>query len=221
MSAPDEPSLEHQVGITNAQEHNADAEIRRLTAEMNALFAANQYVEAARIALSITALSKDELRDTFERHGVTILHLDHEAFGIYRVIEPSYDLRVDGTTPAVLGAAMEFGRRHAQEAVLIARKLPAGETDPAERLGVTMVLNTTITIEEAVEIVETVRDCGFRGATFVPKRAGEVAIYHTDDLGMTREQFEAAGRQVAKALLGDYPKMRLDVRKFIIQMPKL
>lgn len=221
MSTAEEPLHEHQVGITNAQEHNPDAEIRRLTAEMNALFAANQYAEAARIALSITALSKDELRDTFERHGVTILHLDHEAFGIYRVIEPSYDLRVEGATPAVLGAATEFGKRHAQEAVLIARKLPSGETDPAERLGLTIVLNTTITIEEAVEIVETVRDCGFQGATFVPKRAGEVAIYHTDDLGMTTEQFEAAGRQVASALFGDYPKMRLDVRKFIIQMPKL
>jgi hypothetical protein len=83
MSVADESSHEHQVGITNAQEHNADADISRLTAEMNALFAANQYAEAARIALSITALSKDELRHTFERHGVTILHLDHEAFGIY------------------------------------------------------------------------------------------------------------------------------------------
>src|ERR1700689_2249829 len=107
MSAADAPSHEHQVGITNAQEHNPDAEIRRLTAEMNALFAATQYAEAARIALSITTLSKDELRDTFERHGVTILHLDHEAFGIYRLISPSYDLRVNGTTPAVLGAATE------------------------------------------------------------------------------------------------------------------
>jgi hypothetical protein len=38
---------------------------------------------------------------------------------------------------------------------------------------------------------------------------------------MTTEQFEAAGRQVARALLADYPNMRLDVRKFIIQMPKL
>jgi hypothetical protein len=221
MATADEPSHEHQVGITNAQENNPDAEIRRLTAEMNAHFAANQYAEAARVALSITVLSKDELRDTFERHGVTILHLDHEAFGIYRVIEPSYDLRVDGPTSAVISAAKEFGRRHAQEAVLIACKLAAGETDPAERLGITIVLNTTITIVEAVEIVETVRDCGFQGATFLPKRAGEVAIYHTDDLGMTTDQFEAAGRQVAMALFADYPKMRLDIRKFIIQMPKL
>ncbi len=116
---------------------------------------------------------------------------------------------------------MEFGKRHAQQAVLIAHKLPEGETDPAERLGLTIVLNTTMTIEEAVEIVATVRDCGFQGATFVPKRAGEVALYHTDDLGMTREQFEAAGRQVAGVLLVDYPQLRMDVRKFIIQMPTL
>ena len=105
--------------------------------------------------------------------------------------------------------------------MLIARKLPEGEMDPAERLGLTIVLNTTITIDEVVEIVATVRDCGFQGATFAPKRAGEVAIYHTDDLGMTNEQFEAAGRQVARALLDDYPKLRMDVRKFIIQMPNL
>ncbi len=69
MAPVDQPSNEHQVGITNAQEHNPDAEIRRLTAEMNALFAAKQYTEAARIALSITALSKDELRETFEKGG--------------------------------------------------------------------------------------------------------------------------------------------------------
>src|ERR1051326_6764705 len=76
MSPADEPSHEHQVGITNAQEQNPDAEIRRLTAQMNVLFAAKQYAEAARIALSITALSKDELRETFNRHGVQVLHLD-------------------------------------------------------------------------------------------------------------------------------------------------
>jgi hypothetical protein len=205
MSSADQPSHEHQVGITNAHEQNPDAEIRRLTAAMNTLFAAKQYAEAARIALSITALSKDELRETFGRHGVTILHLDHEAFGIYAgVIEPSYDLRVDGRTPEVLAAATEFGARHAQEAVLIARTLPEGETDPAERLGLSIV-----------------RDCGFQGATFAPKRAGEVSIYHTDDLGMTREQFDGAGRQVARALRAGYPHLRLNVQKFIIQMPTL
>jgi hypothetical protein len=42
MSSADQPSHEHQVGITNAHEQNPDAEIRRLTAAMNALFAAKQ-----------------------------------------------------------------------------------------------------------------------------------------------------------------------------------
>jgi hypothetical protein len=40
-------------------------------------------VEAADLALQITALSKDELRQSFEHHGVQVLYLDHEAFGIY------------------------------------------------------------------------------------------------------------------------------------------
>src|ERR1700693_4193253 len=116
MSAADQPLHEHQVGITNAQEQNPDAEIRRLTAEMKALFAAKQYAEAARIALSITALSKDELRETFAKHGVTVLHLDHEAFGIFEgEIEPTYDTLVDAATPEVLAAAAEFGKRHVQE----------------------------------------------------------------------------------------------------------
>jgi hypothetical protein len=39
---------------------------------MNALFATKRYAEAAHLALSITALSKDELRDTFERHDVQV-----------------------------------------------------------------------------------------------------------------------------------------------------
>src|SRR5690349_10044674 len=108
MSPAEQQPQEHQVGITNAQEKNPDAEISRLTVEMNALFAARQYGEAARTALSITALSKDDLRDVFERHGVKILRLDHEAFGIYAgTIEPSYDLRVEGETQLVLSAAAE------------------------------------------------------------------------------------------------------------------
>ena len=193
MSSADQPSHEHQVGITNAQEQNPDAEIRRLTAEMNALFAARQYAEAARIALSITALSKDELRETFERHGVKVLHLDHEAFGIYAgVIEPSYDLRVDGGTPAVLAAATEFGKRHAQEEVLIARQLPEGESDPAARMGLAITLNALVTIDVAVRITEIARQEGFAGATFAPKQQGTLTIYHTDELGMTPDRFQNA-----------------------------
>ncbi len=164
MSPAEQPPQEHQVGITNAQEGNPDAEISRLTQEMNTLFAAKQYAEAARIALSITALSKDELRETFERHGVAVLRLDHEAFGIYGgIIEPSYDLRVEGSTPHVLQAATEFGERHEQEAILIARKVREGETDPDEKLGLSITLRAAISAQEAVMIAEMVKTCGFKG----------------------------------------------------------
>jgi hypothetical protein len=149
MSSIEQPQ-EHQVGITNAQEANPDAQISRLMREMNTLFAAKQFTEAARIALSITALSKDELRGTFERHGVNVLQLDHEAFGIYGVIEPSYDLHVDGGTPEVLAAATEFGKRHAQQAVLVARKLREGESEPAGRMGLMITLNAPMTIDAAI-----------------------------------------------------------------------
>ena len=89
MSPGEQPRDEHQVGITNAQEANPDPEISRLTREMNRLFAAQQYSEAVRVALAITAMSKGELRQTFEQHGVRIVHLDHEAFGIYAgIVEP-------------------------------------------------------------------------------------------------------------------------------------
>src|SRR5437764_457264 len=120
----EQPSDEHQVGITNAQEENPDAVIASLTRQMNAHFAAGQFSEAAALALQITARSRDELADTFVRHGVTVLHLDHEAFGIYEGrIEPTYDVHVEGPAAAVLAAAAEFGKRHAQETILIARKL--------------------------------------------------------------------------------------------------
>ena len=218
LPAPEDPSHKHQVGITNAQEKNADAWIAAQTALMNAKFLAKEYAEAARMALEITAKSKGELRDTFVRHGVSVLHLDHEAFGIYQIIEPSYDLHVDGMTPDVLAAAEEFGSRHAQEAVLIARKLQEGETDPAERLGLVVVLREDIKIEEAIEIVEVVRDCGFTGATFVLKR-GEVSIYHTDDLGMTREQFKKAADFVAARLQAKYTQAQYTVAPYLVLMP--
>ncbi len=110
MPPEEQPPDQHQVGITNAQENNPDAVIANLTKEMNAHFAAERFSEAAALALQITALSKGELRDTFVRHGVTVLHLDHEAFGIYQGrIEPTYDVRVEGSAAAVLAAATEFG----------------------------------------------------------------------------------------------------------------
>src|SRR6266571_7331497 len=136
MSPADQPSDRHQVGVTNAQEKNPDAVIADLTKQMNAHFAAGEFGEAALLALQITARSKDELSDTFVRHGVVVLHLDHEAFGIYEgQIEPTYDVLVEGTAAAVLAAATEFGKRHAQEMILIARKLREGEHDPGARLG--------------------------------------------------------------------------------------
>jgi len=139
MSPGKLPADEHQVGITNAQEQNPDAVIADFTKQMNGYFTAGQYGEAAALALRITAQSKDELRDTFVRHGVAVLHLDHEAFGIYEgQIEPTYDVHVEGQAEAVIAAATEFGKHHAQEMILIARKLREGESDGAERLGLTV-----------------------------------------------------------------------------------
>jgi hypothetical protein len=177
MSAAEKPSDEHQVGITNAQENNPNAAIADLTKRMNAYFAAGQYGDAAVLALQITARSRDELKETFVRHGVAVLHLDHEAFGIFEGrIEPTYDVHVEGRTDAVLAAATEFGKHQAQEMILIARKPREGESDPAERLGLTIVLNALITLDEEVEIAALVQDHGFKGATFAPKRRGSVAV---------------------------------------------
>ncbi len=222
MSSPSQPSDEHQVGITSAQEDNPDTVIADLTRRMNAEFQAGKYAEAGRIALNITARSKDELAAAFQQHGVTVLHLDHEAFGIYEgQIEPTYDLHVDGATQDVLAAATEFGKRHAQEMVLIARKLREGEIDPAQRLGLTIVLNTDISVEEAVEIVDVVKDCGFKGATFAPKANGTVAIYHTDNLGITADAFQDFATTLLQELVQDFPNLTFDVQKFIIIMPTL
>ena len=110
MTSASQQSQEHQVGITNAQENNPAAIIADLTRRMNAEFQAGKYAEAGVIALQITALSKDELAAAFQQHGVTVLHLDHEAFGIYGgQIEPAYDVHVDGKTQDVLAAATDFG----------------------------------------------------------------------------------------------------------------
>lgn len=222
MASTDRPSDEHQVGITNAQEDNPDATIADLTRRMNSHFAAGEYAEAADIALQITALSKDELRQAFEQHGVQVLYLDHEAFGIYAgQIEPTYDTLVDGPTPEVLAAATEFGKRHAQEMVLIAKKLKEGESDPNERMGVTIALHEPIPVGLAVGIADLVRDCGFAGATFAPKRDGEVAIYHTAHLGMTDEQFLTAASTLIGELKKWYSGLTFSMHKFIIHMPNL
>jgi hypothetical protein len=142
------------------------------------------------------------------------------SFGIYRVIEPSYDLRVEGTTALALAAATEFGRRHAQEAVLIARRMEEGEADPAECLGLVLALQQPITVEEAVRVVALLRGCGFAGATFVPRR-GEALIYQTEDLGMTQAQFEQAAGVLVTRLKGVYPQAVHRMQPYLVLMPKL
>jgi len=222
MSSARQPTEEHQVGVTNAQEQNPNPAIADLTRRMNAEFHAGRFAQAGRTALEITALSRDELLVTFERHTVTVLHLDHEAFGIYEgEIEPTYDVHVDGRTDDVLAAASEFGRRHAQEMVLIAKELREGENDPNQRLGLTILLNATFTIEEALEIAAAVRSCGFTGATFAPKRSGTVAIYHTENLGITADEFARVALMLLGDLKEDYPSLTYEFRKYIIHMPKL
>jgi hypothetical protein len=132
MSSARQPYEEHQVGITNAQQNNPDSTIADLTRRMNAEFGAGRYAEAGRTALEITALSHGELQATFERHRVTVLHLNHEAFGIYEgQIEPTYDVHVDGRTDDVLAAASDFGKTHRQEMVLVARKVREARAIPA------------------------------------------------------------------------------------------
>lgn len=209
MSSPSQPSEEHQVGVTSAQEKNPDAIIADLTRRMNAEFDAGKYAEAGRIALEITARSKDELAATFQLHSVVVLHLDHEAFGIYEgKIEPTYDVHVDGRTDDVLAAASEFGRHHAQEMVLIAKKLKEGESDPNQRMGLTITLNEETSVEVAVEITDVVRDCGFKGATFAPKANGTVIIYHTDNLGLTSEEFQKNGEKLVGELKKRYASLQ-------------
>jgi hypothetical protein len=193
-----------------------------MTRRMNSEFKALRYADAGRLALEITARSKDELTATFQRHGVTALHLDHAAFGIYAgQIEPAYDVYVDGRTDDVVAAAAEFGRHHAQEMVLIAKKLKPGESDVAARLGLTVTLHVAIRVEEAVLVAELVKACGFQGATFAPKRDGEVAIYHTDTLAMTAEEFVTAASKVVNELKKRYSQLTTGMQKFILQMPRL
>jgi hypothetical protein len=222
MSSPSQPSEEHQVGVTSAQERNPDRVIADLTRRMNADFQAGRYAEAGRLALEITARSKDELAAAFRRHGVTVLHLDHEAFGIYEgQIEPTYDVHVDGRTDDVLAAASEFGRRHAQEMVLIARKVREGESDPNERIGLTITLYANPTVPEAVRIAEVVRQLGFAGATFSPKGQGTIVVYHTDTLRMAPQDFEETALALLELLVEDYPRLNFSVQRFVIYMPRL
>ena len=186
-----------------------------------------------------------------------VLYLDHEAFGIYGVIEPSYDLRRrgDGTCSqprpnsagtvqggGAIDPCIANGRFRATKAgdspqfiirwgvaigslamqgSIIARRLQEDEVDPAEHLGLAIVLHADIKIDEAVEIVAVVRDCGFKGATFAPKHDGEISIYHTDDLGMTTEQFHKSANLLVARLRGKYARMQYTVNPYLVLMPQL
>jgi len=120
-----------------------------------------------------------------------------------------------------LAAAAEFGRHHAQEMVLIARKMKEGESDPNERMGLTITLHADIPVAEAVAIAEVVKGCGFKGATFAPQRDGEVAIYHTDGLGMTGEEFIIAASALVGLLKQRFVQLTSGMQKFIVRMPQL
>jgi hypothetical protein len=137
-----------------------------------------------------------------------------------------FRIGVHAVTMVLLGLvvifwAIRFGRRHAQEMVLIAKKLKPGENDIAARLGLTVTLRAAVPVEEAVVVAELVKACGFQGATFAPKRDGEVAIYHTDTLGMTAEGFVTAAAKVVEELKKRYSQLTTGMQKFIIHMPRL
>ena len=143
-------------------------------------------------------------------------------FGIYAgQFEPTYDLFVDGRSDDVLAAASEFGKRHAQEMILVARKVRDGENDPNERNGLTITLSANVTLPEAVRLAEIVRLLGFAGATFSPKGRGTILIYHTDTLRMTPQEFEDTSRAIQAELLQDYPDMKFSMQRFVIYMPRL
>ncbi len=211
----------HQVGITNAQENNSDLEIASKSKEMNLAYKSGDYEKAAELAVSITAISKDELRDVFVNRGVKIIHLDHEAFGIYKGrFEPTYDLLVDGNTADILSAAREFGAKHAQQAILVARILKEGDHGEGARLGATITLGKVINSHEAVAISEEVLNSGFSGATFSPKRQGTIIIYNSQDLGMTNEEFKVAYKVLLEKFAVDYPDSQLEVGSFMLSLGK-
>jgi hypothetical protein len=84
-----------------------------------------------------------------------------------------------------------------------------------------IVLNAEITLDEAVEVAALVQDRGFKGATFAPKRQGSVAVYHTDNLGMTAAECQDAATLLLEELMQDYPALNFDVQKYFIHMPRL
>lgn len=219
MNVFEEPQAHHQVGITNAQKDNPNAELSRLTEEMNTAFEVRDYSRAARLALSITSVSKEDLRTDFESQGVKILRLDHEAFGIYQgKFEPAYDLLVKGETSKIIVAAKKFGLKHAQQAILVARVLEEKTHEEGEQLGTTITLGTVIKPAEAVRVSDFLRKFGFMGATFSPLRQGTIVIYHSPDLGMNRVEFEAISKELAEKLTDDYPDSKYEIGFYMLSL---
>ena len=93
--------------------------------------------------------------------------------------------------------------------------------NPAERLGLSITLRTAISADEAVLIAELVQACGFKGATFLPKRDGEVFIYQTDDLEMTREEFAKTASALVTRLRVRYSQALDKLQPYLLHMPKL
>src|SRR5260370_4826584 len=92
-------------------------------------------------------------------------------------MEPTYDVQVDGRSEDVLAATSEFGNRHAQEMVLVARKVREGESDPNERIGLTIMLDAKFTVPEAVRLAGPILRIRFAGATFRPKGQATILVY--------------------------------------------
>jgi len=118
----------------------------------------------------------------------------------------------------VWAAAAEFANRHAQEMVLIARKVREGESDPNERIGLTITLAASFTVLEAVRLAELIREVGFPGATFSPKGQGTIVVYHTDTLEMTPQAFEDTALVLLEELSEEYPQLNFSIQRFVICM---
>lgn len=208
----------HHVGITNAQENNPQATLANLYNRMQQAYQNEKFSEAGKLALQITEFSKPELAMLFHKYCVKIEHLEHETIGIFEgVIEPAYDVLVDGDTKAIVAAANEFCKRHAQKAFLVVQRLKTETHQPDEaRLGLTITLNEKISMDIAVEIASLIKDCCLKGATFPLKGRGTIIIYHTDDLGLSEDDFQMYVRMLLYKLKQRYKNLQYQEANYII-----
>lgn len=214
--------VRHHVGITNAQEANPDPWIAEQTREVNRLLNENLFNEAVDCASEITRRSVGELKSLFQSHGVTVEKLDCDCFGIFEgTVEPSYGIVVTGRTSDVVAAAEEFGRRHAQQAVLVASETGAAEAGPNSRASMAVCLNQPVSLKEAVRITVLLeRSFGLRGETFNVSES-VLAIYHTENLGMTSSEFDSACFKAASELRHAYKSLKTVMGKYEIRFREL